>query len=152
MGEEAEMEAQQRALVLERSRTSMLVAEYKAHPERFEDNADAKLLHLIRSGQAEQLAWSEVALNARPQARLAGLFTAVRLGPVEMVTHLIDEAGCGVDLCNARMQTPLHAAAAAGNVAVCECLLERGADFMVRDRHGRTPMDVATLEVKALFE
>merc|ERR1712059_44438 len=40
------MVAQQETLAQERERASKLVSEYKAHPERFTDNEDAKLIHI----------------------------------------------------------------------------------------------------------
>ena len=44
--------------------------------------------------------------------------------------------------------TPLHAAAAYGNVAICQLLLHFGADVHAKDDLGRTPLIMATGNAK----
>jgi ankyrin repeat protein len=39
--------------------------------------------------------------------------------------------------------TPLHEAASAGTFAIIQALLDAGADKKVKDKHGKTPWDLA---------
>jgi peptide-methionine (S)-S-oxide reductase len=69
------------------------------------------------------------------------LFAAVRARDVEAVRRLIAE-GANPRLDDGR-ETPLHAAARRGPLALVEALIEGGALEWQTDRDGRTPLDVA---------
>jgi hypothetical protein len=143
-----EMDALQEAAAQERLRVSKLKSEYKANPEHFADNDDAKLIHCVRSGFLDELTISQVAVHARPSARLMALFIATLSDNAQILAYLLDSAGCCVDWCNSALQTPLHVAAAAGNVTACTCLLERRADANAVDKQGRRALDVAAPRIR----
>lgn len=74
------------------------------------------------------------------------LFRAIRVGDLPRIRALIDAATARVNEHNALGQTPLHAAALVRNAAVCDWLLQHGADPSLKDRDGLTPLlVVATL-------
>ncbi|ORZ34276.1 ankyrin repeat-containing domain protein [Catenaria anguillulae PL171] len=54
--------------------------------------------------------------------------------------HLLLDAGCPANLPALDGQTPLHAAAAAGHLAVIDFLLAQGADATIRDKNGWMPI------------
>ena len=69
------------------------------------------------------------------------LFTAVRAGDVDAVRRLL-AGGANPRLDDGR-ETPLHAAARRGPLALVEALIEGGALEWQADRDGRTPLEVA---------
>lgn len=64
---------------------------------------------------------------------------AANLGDVDTLVRLIED-GNTLDVTDYEGRTPLHVAAAAGQLAVCRLLLDEGARIDVADRHGRTPL------------
>lgn len=63
---------------------------------------------------------------------------------------------CGPDVCDYDKRTPLHIAAAEGNVACARILLDGGSDPSAEDRWGQTPKTEAEraghVDVKAMLE
>ena len=86
------------------------------------------------------------------------LCAIVMSGDSEKLELYVSEAGvqCSPDLCDYDKRTPLHIAAAEGNMKCARILLSGGADPNVQDRWGQTPKSEADknghTELKALFE
>ena len=86
------------------------------------------------------------------------LCAIVMSGDSEKLELYVSEAGvqCSPDLCDYDKRTPLHIAAAEGNMKCARILLSGGADPNVQDRWGQTPKSEADknghAELKALFE
>ncbi len=72
-----------------------------------------------------------------PPAVAAEIHEAVRVGDLDKVRGLLDGSPGAVDAADAIGQTPLHLAAASGNVALVDLLLSRGADIRALCRDGR---------------
>ncbi len=102
---------------------------------------------------AEQEACCLVLVHAGgAEARKAPTGTAEGVPPIVMaaavglpvVVRALLAYGIGLDTRDARGWTPLHAASAAGQVAVVDWLVsERGADVRAKDEQGRRPHDLA---------
>ncbi|MFY0533535.1 ankyrin repeat domain-containing protein [Nannocystis pusilla] len=54
--------------------------------------------------------------------------------------------GTGIDRADYDLRTPLHLAAAEGQVAIVEWFVGRGTDVNPRDRWGTTPLDDAYMQ------
>jgi ankyrin repeat protein len=69
------------------------------------------------------------------------------MGKDARVIRLLVDKGADVSALtlDAQAQTPLHIAASFGRLEVIEALLALGAPLDVKDRKGRTPLDVAVL-------
>ena len=52
-------------------------------------------------------------------------------------------AGADVSAKDARLNAPLHLAAARGNRPICEILLRAGADARATDKEGKMPFEIA---------
>lgn len=70
------------------------------------------------------------------------LFTAVDSN-YEGIAKMLVEAGAEVNVTQASLMTPLHAAARNGNIEMLILLLERGASVHVKNDYGQTPADLA---------
>lgn len=81
-----------------------------------------------------------VTLDAAQPAQL--LCEAASRGDLERLERLL-EAGIGANLGDYDGRTPLHLAAAAGNLRVVEFLVSKLADVSAQDRNGATPADDA---------
>lgn len=67
--------------------------------------------------------------------------------------RLLAEAGANVDICNDKMQYPLHFAAFKEHTDCLAVLLEFGANTLVLDRKGRTPsLDTKNEEIRRILE
>ncbi|MEO8179996.1 MAG: ankyrin repeat domain-containing protein [Deltaproteobacteria bacterium] len=73
----------------------------------------------------------------------ADLFSAVRLGLVERARALLDRDSTLLSSRRFVDWTPLHLAARKNQPALVDLLVERGADLQARDRHDRTPVELA---------
>lgn len=69
----------------------------------------------------------------------------------DKVSMLLAAGSPSSPVTTSQLQTPLHLAAANGNLAVCKLLLEAGADRGLKNKDGRMPSEVAkTPEIAAL--
>eukprot|EP00276_Gloeochaete_wittrockiana_P009186 CAMPEP_0184647820 /NCGR_PEP_ID=MMETSP0308-20130426/4830_1 /TAXON_ID=38269 /ORGANISM="Gloeochaete witrockiana, Strain SAG 46.84" /LENGTH=664 /DNA_ID=CAMNT_0027079133 /DNA_START=1046 /DNA_END=3040 /DNA_ORIENTATION=- len=82
------------------------------------------------------------ALMERVKAeRIASLCFAAHNGDTERLQRLL--ASVDVNMRDYSFRTPLHVAASEGNMNVCVMLLEYGAEPLLPDRNGETPIDQA---------
>ena len=81
------------------------------------------------------------------------LHFAVQGGHLKVIKLLIDH-GADMDAKGAKREdTPLHWASMAGRIEVAKLLLENGANITIKDKYGRTPLDVVgTVEMRKFFE
>jgi len=70
------------------------------------------------------------------------LYTAISAN-FEAIAKLLVEAGAEVNIIQAGNLTPLHAAAANGNIEMLILLLENGANVLMKDDNGQTPANFA---------
>jgi len=103
-----------------------LVAFFRLDEEYFEI---MKELHRLGADIDSHDRWGETLLHK-----------AVRLAQPPYLTEWLLENGVAVDDEDACGYTPLHKAAARGNVPAAELLLAHGADIMAADSLGRTPL------------
>lgn len=61
-----------------------------------------------------------------------------------MTRSLVQDHNAVIDILTLRKQTPLHLAAAAGQLKVCTLLLELGASIDASDDQGQKPIHVAS--------
>lgn len=72
------------------------------------------------------------------------LHVAAAANSLRVIRYLMEFAETAVlDCANSWGETPLHVAAAAANVEVLKIFLAAGANYMLRDRWGRTPKTVS---------
>ena len=64
-------------------------------------------------------------------------------GFIEIVKYLVNELHCDINIKNKSLSTPLSWAAFNGQKAVVEFLLEKGADFDVKNINGKKPSELA---------
>ena len=64
-------------------------------------------------------------------------------GFIEVVKYLVDELHCDINAKNKSLSTPLSWAAFNGQKKVVEFLLEKGADFDVKNSNGKKPSELA---------
>ena len=64
-------------------------------------------------------------------------------GFIEVVKYLVDELHCDINAKNKSLSTPLSWAAFNGQKKVVEFLLEKGADFDVKNANGKKPSQLA---------
>lgn len=75
------------------------------------------------------------------------LSRAARNGDVTTVSQLLQQEYINPNICNDKMQYPLHFAAFKKHLEVVKVMLESGkCDVMVRDRKGRTPAEDTSVE------
>jgi ankyrin repeat protein len=68
------------------------------------------------------------------------------VGNIDRVRRAVEAMGEDVNFVDADGYTPLHAAAENERVAIVEYLLKKGANRLVRDRIGNTPLDYARIK------
>lgn len=112
------------------------------------DRADAPRLRILLGLGANQ--------SFARKDGLTALHMAANKGQVDISGWLLD-AGANVDAIGGQMGcAPLHLAAAGGHRALVELLLERGADAVMVDNNGNTPVAVANgmgyFEIGALLQ
>ena len=90
----------------------------------------------------------------RGQAQTSALLLACKFALPDQtaVVDLLLARGARLTTQDSQGQTPLHAAAAAGNGRVCEQLLRAGAPTNVRDNEGHRPRQVARGDAQAVFQ
>ena len=64
-------------------------------------------------------------------------------GFIEVVKYLVNELHCDVNAKNKSLSTPLSWAAFNGQKKVVEFLLEKGADFDIKNKNGKKPSELA---------
>ncbi|KAK6636040.1 hypothetical protein RUM43_009692 [Polyplax serrata] len=94
-------------------------------------------------------------INSKSRVGRTALHLAAMNGYTHLVSFLIKDHNAMIDVLTLRKQTPLHLAAAAGQLEVCRLLLELGASIDATDDLGQKPIHVAALnnysEVVQLF-
>lgn len=92
-------------------------------------------------------------LNRKGYLGNTALSRAARGGYVECVRMLISQDKINPNMCNEKMQFPLHFGAFKKHIDVVKVLLESGkCDTFVKDRKGRTPAeDTSVQEIKDLI-
>ena len=81
-----------------------------------------------------------------PETGVSVLMSAVDAEQLEMVRILIS-AGANVNWVDPEdKSTPLHCASLLGNLNICQALLAAGAEVVVEDEDGMTPLEVACRE------
>ncbi len=131
------------------------------------DNGDTLLIHIVRSGRADELE-ELLKLGANPMLKddkgNTPLHYACIMGDLQKVQLLITHAGLiAINAKNNFNETPLHAAAWALNntqdaetikaiIAIIHLLRRLDADLTVQNRDGQTPRQLVQDHHKQLFE
>jgi ankyrin repeat protein len=108
--------------------------------------SSATLARAVMSGNllhVEELLKSGADPNAGKGEPRAVLHDSIYKGMSVAMLELLLQGGADVDLRTSDGWTPLHAAAAAGNMEIVKRLLRAGADAGARSRQGSTPADTA---------
>lgn len=82
-------------------------------------------------------------INSKSRNGRTALHLAAMNGYVPLVKFLIKDHNAVIDILTLKKQTPLHLAAAAGQMEVCKLLLELGADIDATDEQGQKPIHAA---------
>lgn len=94
-------------------------------------------------------------INSKSRVGRTALHLAAMNGFTHLVKFLIKDHNAVIDILTLRKQTPLHLAAAAGQMEVCKLLLELGANIDAIDDLGQKPIHAAAQnnfsEVAQLF-
>lgn len=94
-------------------------------------------------------------INSKSRVGRTALHLAAMNGFTHLVKFLIKDHNAVIDILTLRKQTPLHLAAASGQMEVCQLLLELGANIDATDDLGQKPIHVAAQnnysEVAKLF-
>lgn len=94
-------------------------------------------------------------INSKSRVGRTALHLAAMNGFTHLVKFLIKEHNAVIDILTLRKQTPLHLAAASGQMEVCQLLLDLGANIDATDDLGQKPIHVAAQnnysEVAKLF-
>lgn len=94
-------------------------------------------------------------INSKSRNGRTALHLAAMNGFTDLVKFLIKDHNAVIDILTLKKQTPLHLAAAAGQIEVCKLLLELGANIDATDEQGQKPIHAAAQnnhsEVAKLF-
>ncbi|XP_027200011.2 LOW QUALITY PROTEIN: uncharacterized protein LOC113794122 [Dermatophagoides pteronyssinus] len=126
--------------------TIRMLLNQNARVDIFDERGQAALHIAAEIGQEEVveiLLESNAFVNVRNKNGMTPLHLAARKGYNNMVKRLVTEHSALLDANTLTKQTPLHLAAEAGQLAVCETLLELKADALAIDNHSQTPLHLA---------
>lgn len=103
----------------------------------------------------DALLTSKAFINSKSRVGRTALHLSAMNGFTHLVKFLIRDHNAVIDILTLRKQTPLHLAAASGQIEVCKLLLELGASIDATDDLGQKPIHVAAQnnysEVAKLF-
>jgi ankyrin repeat protein len=123
-----------------------------SHPDITDDHGSTLLIIACYYNNKEAVALL-IAANADPdlQDRMGNtaLMGACFKGHEDIVSMLLN-GGALVDKQNGNLATALTFAATFGHSAIVRQLLERGADPLIKDRHGKNPVDHAKVQENEL--
>ncbi|VVC35016.1 Ankyrin repeat-containing domain,Ankyrin repeat [Cinara cedri] len=92
-------------------------------------------------------------VNARGEDRRTPLHCAAAKGSKEIVEFLIGKGADVHAVDNMHGETPLHKASKCGHRDVIKVLLDKGADPALKDRYGRTAIELAkNCDIRQIFE
>ncbi|XP_060528049.1 serine/threonine-protein phosphatase 6 regulatory ankyrin repeat subunit A isoform X3 [Cylas formicarius] len=91
----------------------------------------------------DSLLTNKAFINSKSRNGRTALHLAAMNGYVHLVEFLIKDHNAVIDILTLKKQTPLHLAAAAGQIEVCKLLLELGADIDATDEDGQKPIHAA---------
>lgn len=123
------------------------------------DNEGRSALHLASEHGylqvCDALLTNKAFINSKSRVGRTALHLAAMNGYSHLVKFLIRDHNAVIDILTLRKQTPLHLAAASGQIDVCKLLLELGANIDATDDQGQKPIHVAAQnnfsEVAKLF-
>lgn len=115
-----------------------------------EENAE-ELLHPLHDSAKrgnlqflEECLSNKVPVNSLDKAGCTALHWACHAGHVECARILLSIPGVHIDAQNKLGDTPLHSSAWKGHADVTRMLLASGADKSLKNREGRTPLELAS--------
>ena len=123
------------------------------------DNEGRSALHLAAEKGyiqvCDYLLSNKAFINSKSRNGRTALHLAAMNGYTDLVKFLIKDHNAVIDILTLRKQTPLHLAAAAGQIEVCKLLLDLGASIDATDDQGQKPIHSAAQnnfsEVAKLF-
>ncbi|XP_022916147.2 serine/threonine-protein phosphatase 6 regulatory ankyrin repeat subunit B isoform X2 [Onthophagus taurus] len=123
------------------------------------DNDGRSALHLAAEKGyiqvCDSLLSNKAFINSKSRNGRTALHLAAMNGYTDLVKFLIKDHNAVIDILTLKKQTPLHLAAAAGQIEVCKLLLDLGANIDATDDQGQKPIHAAAQnnysEVAKLF-
>jgi len=123
------------------------------------DRGQSEALKLILTSASEAAEWRQEGskdpcdVNHKGYLGNTALSRAARGGHEECVALLLAAKGIDPNICNDKMQYPLHFAAFKKHPKVVRAMLDSGlCDTMVKDRKGRTPAeDTSSEEIRSMI-
>lgn len=151
--------------------TPLLIASHRGHMEMVNnllanharvdvfDTDGRSALHLAAEKGfihvCDALLTNKAFINSKSRVGRTALHLAAMNGYTDLVKFLIKDHNAVIDILTLKKQTPLHLAAAAGQIEVCRLLLELGASIDATDEQGQKPIHAAAQnnysEVAQLF-
>lgn len=139
--------------------TPLLIACYRGHMELIStllanharvdvfDTEGRSALHLAAEHGflqvCDSLLTNKAFINSKARNGRTALHLAAMNGYAHLVKFLIRDHNAMIDVLTLKKQTPLHLAAASGQMEVCKLLLELGANIDATDELGQKPIHAA---------